>query len=265
MTKIQSTELRILKTLVGFLEEHELRYYLIFGTLLGAVRHKGFIPWDDDIDIAMPREDYNKLLSFSDSSFGASFKLHEITRMNDYYELYAKFVDISTSIKLIEQQRRKGNDKHVWIDVFPIDGLPDNFLRIYFTKVLSVFVRKLYKLTISDSTYKRNIIKTIVIRLFNYFFSYQNIYNFLLNIISKYSFYNETKVFISTELNNSFYIYPSVIFGDPVKILFEDTMFNVPEKTREYLEIQYGNYMELPPEDKRGGPHLFILEDKNDD
>jgi lipopolysaccharide cholinephosphotransferase len=100
MNTIQTAELQLLKSLCNFLDTHNLRYYLAFGTLLGAVRHRGFIPWDDDVDITMPREDYNKLLAFPDTAFAEPFKIYEITRTNNHYELFAKYIDTSTSIHL---------------------------------------------------------------------------------------------------------------------------------------------------------------------
>jgi lipopolysaccharide cholinephosphotransferase len=258
MTDIQIDELHILKSLCAFLDEHNLRYYLVFGTLLGAVRHKGFIPWDDDVDIAMYREDYNKLLAFPDSAFGVPFKLHEITRQDDYYELYAKFVDTSTSIELIEHQRRLGNDRHLWIDIFPIDNLPDNKLIILFIKIISIYLRKLYQWSISFPDYPRGKFKNIIIRWISTHFSYKNIYISFLKLISKYQFNNTKNVASITEMNKSFYVYPRDIFGNPQKIVFEDGIFNAPKKITDYLELQYGDYMMLPPQSERE-THQFII------
>jgi lipopolysaccharide cholinephosphotransferase len=260
MNKIQNAEYAILKVLTELLEENNLRYYLVFGTLLGAVRHGGFIPWDDDIDIAMPREDYHKLISLPGSAFKAPFKLHEITRMDDYYELYAKFVDTSTSIRLTERQRRMGNDRYLWVDIMPLDGLPNSAVKVFFLKHLSRLVRRWYKLSISDHTYARSRLKNALIKWVGRSFSYKNIYSFLLKMLSRNSFYRSKRVVSSTELNNAFDVYPSDVFGEPVKIPCEDGMYWAPAKTREYLEIQYGDYMRLPPPDERRGVHEFVME-----
>jgi lipopolysaccharide cholinephosphotransferase len=255
---IQIAEAHILKSLCAFLDEHGLRYYLVFGTLLGAVRHKGFIPWDDDVDIAMPREDYNKLLAFPDAAFGAPFKLHEITRMDDYYKLYAKFVDTSIPIQLLEQQRQFGKDEYLWIDIFPLDGLPDNALKIFFIRIRILFLRRLYKLSISNFTYPRNKIKNTFIKWASLCFSRRKIYTLFLKTIAGYPFYNSNRVVSLTEMNKTFYVYPADIFGNPVKIAFEDGIYNAPEKTTSYLEMHYGDYMKLPPENEREN-HLFIM------
>jgi lipopolysaccharide cholinephosphotransferase len=261
MNSIQAAELRILKFLCAFLDAHNLCYYLVFGTLLGSVRHNGFIPWDDDIDIAMPRDDYNKLLAFSDTVFGSSFKLHEITRQDDYYELYAKFVDTSTSIQLLERQRRAGNDKYLWIDIFPLDGLPKNKINVFFLKINSIFLRRIYQLSISDFTYPRNRIKNTIIKLICKHLSYKNIYTHFLKLISRYPFHTAGSIASITEMNKTFYVYPSDVFGIPSKVLFEDSLFNAPAKSITYLEMQYGDYMKLPPESERN-THLFIMDEK---
>jgi lipopolysaccharide cholinephosphotransferase len=261
LEEIQSLNISIFKALVFFLEKNNLRYYLARGSLLGAVRHKGFIPWDDDIDIVMPREDYNKLIALPNSAFDPPYKLHEITRMDDYYELYAKFVDTSVSISLIERQRRKGNDKYLWIDIYPLDGLPENKLRLFFIKNTSLFLRFLYKLSISDYGYQRTWLKNLIIMAINHFFSYKKIYNIFLKIISKYSFYYSKNAASITELDGSFYIYPVDIFDSPQRVLFSGVFYNAPKDTDKYLKITYGDYMKLPPESERTAKHKFILLD----
>jgi lipopolysaccharide cholinephosphotransferase len=256
---IQDMELSILKFFCRLLDRYNLRYYLGWGTLLGAVRHGGFIPWDDDIDIVMPREDYNKLIALPDSVFDPPFRLHEITRMDDYYELYAKLVNTSVSISLTERQRRKGNDKYLWVDIFPLDGLPENRFKLFYIKKASVFLRRLYKLSISDYTYKRSRIKNFIMRIINPYLSHKKIYNIFLKTISKYPFYCSKKAASITEMDNSLYIYPTDVFGSPLKSSFEDGLFNIPENAGAYLKITYGDYMTPPPENERVSGHSFIL------
>jgi lipopolysaccharide cholinephosphotransferase len=259
LTNIQERELYILKSLTAFLDTRGLRYYIISGTLLGAVRHGGFIPWDDDIDIAMPREDYNKLVALPDSVFPPPFKLHEITRMPDYYELYAKFVDTSTSISLLERQRRAGNDKHLWVDIFPLDGLPDNPLLVKLILLQCAFLKWFYILSISDSAYRRNRIKNLIIKAAS-LFSYRKIYAWFYKVIACYPFYESNKIIFAAKFR-TYRIYPREICGTPVKIPFEDDFFYAPEKPGEYLAINYGkDYMRMPEKHERRTHQYVVIE-----
>lgn len=264
MTDIQEKALSILKALVNLLEKHNLNYCLAFGTLLGAVRHQGFIPWDDDIDIFMPREDYNKLVNLAESEIPYPYKLHEITRQDDYFELYAKFVDTSIHIQLVEQQRRKGNDKYLWVDVFPLDALPADTKVIEKIKKKSILLRRLYKLSISDASFSRSPVKNFVIKFFTKILNYKKLYNAFLKTISSPCFSSPEYFVSACEMNKTFYLYPADLFlvENFKKILFEDSYFNAPSDFDKYLTIQYGSYMELPPEAERVSDHNFILIDE---
>ena len=117
---IQQIELQILKHLDEFCDKNQLKYYLSNGTLLGAVKYKEFIPWDDDIDILMPREDYNKLLRmYPDES---QFWLVDSDKYSEYPFPFAKLCDRTTEIK--ESLCLEGQRLGIHIDIFPLDYLP---------------------------------------------------------------------------------------------------------------------------------------------
>ena len=116
--EVQARLLEMLKFFHRYCTENNLRYYLIGGSMLGAVRHKGFIPWDDDIDIGMPREDYNKLATIYENN--ERFVLETSNSQDQgFWFLYSKLYDISTT--LIEKSRYK-LVRGIYIDIFPIDG-----------------------------------------------------------------------------------------------------------------------------------------------
>ncbi len=122
--RLQRIELDILKKVLALCEKYGLVYYALGGTLLGAVRHKGFIPWDDDIDIGMPRSDYERFLEVAAKELEMPYQLHTLQQKHGEYSYYSARVE-NTDVKI----RRKATIKEVvipaWIDVFPLDGVPD--------------------------------------------------------------------------------------------------------------------------------------------
>ena len=117
--EIKERLFRILSDFADYCDENQLRYYLCYGTLLGAVRHKGFIPWDDDIDVMMPRPDFDRLVEMNIKGMNPNYRLEGYSLNNSLWP-FLKIQDISTRV---ENEYRKG-DKHLWIDIFPLDGLP---------------------------------------------------------------------------------------------------------------------------------------------
>lgn len=120
---IREIELQILNYIDEVCKDNKLRYYLLGGTLLGAIRHGGFIPWDDDIDIIMPRNDYDTLLSIINET-NNKYKVLAYKYKKEYYYPFAKIVDSSTMV--VESNTIATNNMGVWVDIFPIDNLPND-------------------------------------------------------------------------------------------------------------------------------------------
>ena len=127
--KVQMTQMEILRLFMDICERHRLRWYMIGGSLIGVLRHKGFIPWDDDIDIGMPRKDYDKFVSLqAEYPDGYGLTCHGNTP--EWQFNFSQFIDKEAEIEvLMNELPRKC---HVWLDIFPIDGLPANGLRRWF-------------------------------------------------------------------------------------------------------------------------------------
>ena len=122
---LQQVDLEIVKEVVKICDAHNLKYYMLGGTMLGAIRHKGFIPWDDDIDLGMPRDDYEKFLEIAETELPETYKVVNYRNTPEYQYYITRILDTDTKV----EEERIGNENrytHASIDIFPIDGTPNN-------------------------------------------------------------------------------------------------------------------------------------------
>ncbi len=254
--------LQTFKFVKSFLAQHGLQYVACGGTVLGAVRHKGFIPWDDDIDIYMPRADYNRLLSLNSelTPYG-----YEILSYNNkgYYIPFAKISHMESTIWEIE---RLPFIMGVYIDIFPLDEFeePDDVItarqyrsHYFFDKYINAlsyypvshFVKSVLRFDIHQvGLYILNCYrKRHPERYLQAFIEYEKTY------VGK----KGSKTVCVTQWEGR--IFQTEWFKDVVELPFEDTTVTVPRNYDAYLRKLYGNYMELPPEEKRvPHPHFFV-------
>ncbi|MGX7112355.1 LicD family protein [Gemella cuniculi] len=262
---IQKKILNILKVFIEICEEEDLTYYALGGTLLGAVRHKGFIPWDDDIDIGMPREDYEKFKNIAtEKIFGRYLYLSEDTL--GYKKAFSVIRDTST--KIIMNYSNVEQEESLWIDIFPIDGLPEKGLKRAIHEKRYLYRRMMVQLsefnTIVNQNkkerpwYEKFVIKTADMLNLERLISFEKAQSKYIAAIKRYSIDegyagNYTGAYKLRELVPSFY------FGQPVFLDFENIKLSCPSKYREYLMAIYGeDYMKLPPEENRV-PHQYKI------
>ncbi|MBR2553817.1 MAG: LicD family protein [Aeriscardovia sp.] len=249
--EIKETIFQILSEFADYCDENNLRYFLAGGTLLGAVRHKGFIPWDDDIDVFMPRPDYERLHQVFKESPPVSPRLFLRSYENKKADFpFAKIEDLNTEIK----EDYTTGDHHLWIDVFPIDGLPDD------PNESARILNKAHHLRV---LYSRSIA-----RWGNGRTKFRALAKTLLLIIPKLrgcKYYGKKMHHLITQLdfNDCDYVASiawSISPGERMKktellqsieVEFCGKQFHAPGCTESYLTGLYGNYMELPPENKR--------------
>lgn len=247
--EIKKIELDILNQFVTICEKYNLRYYLMWGTLLGAVRHKGFIPWDDDIDVGMPRTDYEAFKEIlGNNILNHQWKLLTWENRETNYN-FMKMVDIRT----IVQEKCIEGETGVWIDIFPIDGLPENYLLSRVLCMKLEFLRKLLFVSISRPNYQekklKNKIKNIIRPLARRIPS-ELLCEKINNVFLKYD-YDSCKFVGAVSGGSSYRARIERQIYEEDYALFEGREYRVPKGRDKLLRQSYGDYMRLPPKNKR--------------
>ena len=249
LKKLHKVELEILNEFVRICDKNNLQYTLFAGSMLGAVRHAGFIPWDDDIDVGMLRDDYDKFLKIAYEELDSKFYLDCFEYNKEYYLPFAKIKKNGTIFDE-EGSHHIHNHKGIYIDIFPIDNVYDNPKKSYMRAVITKIIRNtiIIKQGISNIKEARHKVLVSLFRIF----SFQSLMQL------------EKKLVTSNKDNHSKYVgcffsvYPfkkEIIerndFLPTIKLKFEDKEYQVINNYDKYLKSVYGNYLELPPEEKR--------------
>ena len=251
--EIRSIQLEILKKVSEYCDDNNLRYSLAYGTLIGAIRHKGYIPWDDDIDIVMPRPDYERFIK-SFNTYATDYKVH-VTGLNSNF-IYT-FAKVSYNKSILIEDIEVKYEIGINIDVFPIDGVPsiDNP-----TMKKQNFYRNLASFKTIKINSDRNIIKNIVLILGKILLSWLSLKRINLKMIDnskKYSFENEEYCCnISTGFTEDKAI-PKRYLEDFIDCFFENQKFKASKFYDEWLKSYYGDYMKLPPREKQVSHHRY--------
>ncbi|SEI96981.1 lipopolysaccharide cholinephosphotransferase [Kandleria vitulina] len=263
LDEIKKTELDILLELQKVCDAHGLRLYLAGGSLLGAIRHKGFIPWDDDIDVCMPRPDYMKLIHLEDE-FSKHLKLVCYENGTDSYP-FMKLIDTRTKVK--EKYMQEDASSSLWVDILPVDGLPDKEEEIEKIYKKTNFYRKLLKLNWANPNEGKTRLKRMLKR---FVIPFAKIYGIdkcnkkILEQAYKVPFDKANKAGVVTwGLYGKGEAMDKEKFLKSDDVLFEGYTFKAMSCWDEYLTGIYGNYMELPPIEKRQTHEMHVtLEDE---
>lgn len=251
LEEIKIIELQILKEFASYCEENHLKYVLAYGTLLGAVRHGGFIPWDDDIDVLMPREDYEKFYKLLQvKPLNAQYK---VVSWKDKTAIYPFFKIIDNNTEVIETYIK--NKTGIWIDIFPVDKLCMNdrknnklFRRI--DRMRSMH-RKAIARPFVGMNLKKKILRTIGYPITLILNPYK-IANKIDIMAQEFNKSDSTKGLVDFVWGINLRYLPKDLFEFEL-MEFEGIEFRVPKKYDEVLKMCYGDYMKLPPKEKRVG------------
>lgn len=269
LQEIHDATLALLIKVKAICEEIGIKYFLAYGTLLGAVRHKNFIPWDDDVDLWMLRKDYNKFFEYLDAHKDTLYPISYCSRRNTQNYLYAinritdmryKYVDIRTHATV---------DYGIFIDVYPIDAVGNtqkDFLKMYrkiemLNSMYYIYMQSQY------SSIDSNKLKAILKRILCYFLKlrFKN-----QNDILDYIEHKTNAILASHNFENSKLVgvaiwwaymqcYNKQLFDKKTDIELSNEKFSAPAKYDELLHLIYGDYMTLPPQEKRVPYHGYKI------
>ena len=257
----QLAELEILKEFDRICKEHGFTYSLYAGTLLGAVRHKGFIPWDEDVDVLMPRPDYEKFRAgvlSGEIKFNGGFTLADDRGKGAQHP----FLKILDKKYLVKSALTEKFDTNLWIDIFPADGYPENPKKCAKINKKAKFLNRVmfFSRLTNFSGYKGlNKLKT---KLFCLYAKTYGIKRVVKNANKLYKAYNFDKCqscgFKMSGVKDLGNIFSSAAFSNIIQMEFEGISFPVMADWERYLKGVYGDYMKLPPEDKRGAHEISV-------
>lgn len=252
LKKLKEVELSILIDFDQLCKEHNIKYFLAYGTLIGAVRHHGFIPWDDDVDVVMLREEYDKFLSVASKYLDQKkYFLQNYKTDAHFYYLYSKIRLNHSTFKEVNNSNEMHNG--IFIDLFPLDTVSESRLAALFVKVVTKII--------GYSLYYNRIIKEkSIYRIMNWMNP-----RFLLSLNEKIIKWFSGKgdellpyaeVSIGGVLDKTV---PKSGYAKQIDGLFEQHVFPIPQDYDTVLKVNYANYMELPEESKRVSTHQIEI------
>ena len=259
--KLKSIELQLMDEFISVCEKLKLNYYIIGGTLIGAVRHKGFIPWDDDIDVAMLREDYEIFLAKGQQLLSNSIFLQNFKTDPYYINCFSKLRMLNTAF--VEKSVCKIPMNHgIYIDIFPLDYYFDKAANKLSFILKSRMIQARISLELqksldeSSQSIKERLLKKAAKMLYpdtvDALYTYEDLIKCKQRstLVRNYGgAYGKKEIF------------PIEWLGDGEKLKFEGRLVNAPCEWDKYLSHIYGNYMILPPEEKRVGHHdAYIID-----
>lgn len=242
--EVRQVQLDILKQVKKICTEQGLRYYLCGGTLIGAVRHKGYIPWDDDIDVIMPYQDYLKFINYIDKNSKEYAILSPYNNSDKCFTFFARMIKNNTIMKWWEYPFLMTSG--VSIDIFALSGLPEreDEIQYFYNKVRRLntkFISSFLKMNPDEEAEKK---RREMIRME------------ILSMLEQYQFDTSKKAFCISKYKEK-EILPTALYKETQRMLFEGEEYNVAAGYDIYLKSLYGDYMKLPPENQRTGCHSY--------
>ena len=259
LKKLQLIELDTLKEIDRICRKYDINYSLTGGTLLGAIRHKGFIPWDDDVDIALKRKDFIRLQRVCQKELKSEFFFQCHDSDKGWYRLYSKIRVNGTQFKELAHCQ---HDIHhgVYIDIFALDNVPNNKILRHLQYIYFQFFNIGLSVKYINSSYRKRNKRIIAILLKVLYFPFS--LDFLYKTADRISKrYNNCSCIFLTNFNGAYgkkEVFPQKYFLETIDMPFEDTYLKCSKYFDDILSQLYGDYMQLPSPDKRVSLHKII-------
>lgn len=259
LNELKSIQVEILSKVHNFCVDNNIRYSLTAGTLLGSIRHKGYIPWDDDIDIAMPRPDYDRFLNSFNGAYPDLYVIAPELNWN-FYAPYANVCDNRTVV-YENSNGHRGIEMGIKIDIFPIDGVPADY-SVYMSKLKRIqFINKIlwgkrFEISQINLSHFSTSLKILAAKVLFSYRSYASFQKELNQIVRSHPFesseYAHGWSFSAIESR-----FKREIFEEYINVPFESSSYYAIKDYDTWLTALYGDYMKLPPIEQRVNHHHF--------
>ena len=267
LNETQQYILQVLREVIHVLDELEIPYYMQGGTMLGAIRHGGFIPWDDDVDLGIPRADYERLLTMVAERLPENLELRTYDDATDHHYYFARIVDKRYQIRRMGSLEERL--ENVWVDLFPLDGMPNGGAARLWHKLRLLMVRLKYHLSCFEKVnikrpgrpaLERFIIKIATWTRVGKWFNTRKQLDKMDALLKKYP--PESSDWLINFMGQTSYkfneMFKKEVYGKKTAYKFEDFSLIGPEQYDAYLTSLYGDYM-TPPKESDRNAHVSEL------
>lgn len=257
----------VYKEVAKICNRHGLRYYVTDGTALGAVRHHGFIPWDDDFDMSMPREDYDRFIKIAKIELPSNLKFVNWENTPEFPLLFGKVQETRREyVENVEKESGRCLSNGIFVDIFPIDGYPESSLERIWTKAIVVFLSSIVRFRCTnfrEQTGKGKMvwISGLGVSCLMPWLGGQWCKRKCENLLRRHAFADSRicgRASLRLTLLNKAPL-PTDVWGDGHHVLFNGIHVPVPRDFDSYLRLYYGDYMKLPPLKERHLSHAEAI------
>ena len=253
LKKLQKILLSMLKDILKICDENDIKVFAVCGTGIGAARHNGFIPWDDDLDLGFLRKDFDKFVEVCKTDLPDKYELITMENTEDYFIHFSKIVLKGTRFDEWWADQVSFT-QGIFVDLFVMENLPDSKIKqFYYTKFGRV-IRKLIPISILKPNNLNQPMKSVILAI-HYFFKIFHINPAFLKrrFLKMVTRYNDTETNYVYDITGFkfTYVYERHLLDNIIKVPFEDTEIGLPENYIDFLSVEYKNPMEMPPVEKR--------------